>query len=184
MTTNKRLPLIISIGMLAALAIVELPHAKHYRQTALVEQLDVTAMSARANAVVTGTVTKQLGTIREMDATGEDMVYTRWRITPDKQLKGSMNKPFIVRTLGGQYLTTIVDAEDQPTFSIGERIIVFLQQIPEWKGDYRVVGEFQGKFKLEDRNGQQIAIQSETKKEQPENDLEQTVNATLKEIVN
>jgi len=176
---NKRILLYIIIAVISGAAITELPHTKHYQQDALVERLDTTSLSQRSAVIFTGTVTKKLGTIREQDATGEDMVYSRWLIQPDRTLKGASNRTVVVRTLGGQYLTTIVEVEDQPKFSAGEKVLLFLQQPEDWKGDFRTVGEFQGKYSLNSSSGQTVTIQAETGKKQPLSEVESDVAQAL-----
>lgn len=176
MTRNTRLLIYSILGFVAIGAVLELPHTTMYKQSLTIEKLDLPALQQRADTVVRGTVVKKMGTMREVDATGEDMVYTRWQIQINKKYKGRPEGKIIVRTMGGQYLSTIVEAEDQPDLSVKEQVFLFLQAVPGWKGDYRIVGEFQGTYKIEERQGKNIAIQPETKTERPEQDLEQLFN--------
>lgn len=180
MTLPYRISLYGALGVVALAAIIELPHAKHFTQSSLVAKVDVPTMTKDADVIMTGTVGQRLSTIRKTDSTGEDMVYTRWQITPDQVLKGQSNKPIIVWTAGGQYLTTIVDAEDQPTFVVGQHVLVFLQQFPGVKNVYRTVGEFQGKFSLSDSSKAAIATQDSTNDQQPQTALEATISENLK----
>lgn len=175
MTTRQRLPLLILGALLTGGAIIELPHAQRTVVSQVVRVMNIQTMAKEAELVITGKVVGNLGTLRDIGPAGEDMVFTRWRIRPEKELKRATTNEIVVRTLGGQYLTTIIDVEDQPTFTVGERVTLFLRQPADWKGDYRTVGEFQGKFRLEEKNGKRVAIQSETNKEQSLGELEQTV---------
>ncbi len=180
MKLTQRLALYSLGGLIALGTVVELPHAKHFKQTSLVAKVDVATMTTEADLIVSGTVSKRLGTTRKTDQTGEDMVYTRWQIIPDQALKGQGNQPIIVWTAGGQYLTTVVDAEDQPTFVVGQRVLVFLQQLPDVNNAYRTVGEFQGKFSLSNTGSTAEATQDTTGESQSQVSLEATIHQHLK----
>lgn len=179
MTLQQRLALYISLGVIVGFLVVELPHAKRYSYHGLVLEMDVPAMAKEAELMFSGTVMKELGTVRTTDPAGEDIVYTRWLIRPDRFTKGSASKPIVVRTIGGQYNLTFVEVDDYPSFTVGESVALFLKTHPDWKGDYRVVGEFQGKFRLDESNGTLTAIQAESESKKPLTDLEQQVRAAL-----
>lgn len=174
---TKRITLYVIVGAIVGLAVVELPHAKRYTQHGLVERVDVPTMTKDADLAVIGVVKKRLGTTRQTDATGEDMVYTRWLIQPDRTIKGRASASVIVRTMGGRYGLTVVDVEDQPTFEVGEKVMLFLQSYPGWSSDYRVVGEFQGKFTLNGSGTGAKAVQAETDKQYSLGELEQAVTS-------
>lgn len=163
MINPRRILLIAAVTLLLGLAALELPHAKRLSIDPVVIAMTTPELAAEADAVVEGTVQRRLGTVRETDASGSEMVYTRWLVRPERVDKGAPGSAVVLRTLGGQYLSTIVEVDDQPTLEAGERALLFLKHIPEWKGDYRAVGEFQGKFRLEGDS----AIQSESVVRQP-----------------
>lgn len=171
-TSFKRLTAIIGITVAVGLLAIELPHAGMSNRDLLVAQIPVERLDNEAQLVVQGAVTKRLGTVREVDETGDEMVYTRWQIKPENTYKGRHQRTVVVRTLGGQFLTTVVEVDDQPRFTVGERVMVYLLEVPNWKGDFRTVGEFQGKFELAGAAADADAIQSGTKKKFKKSELE------------
>lgn len=175
-TSFKRLSLVALVTLVVGVAAIELPHAGKTTHDLLVVEVPIETLGKEADVVISGTVLKQLGTIREIDATGNEMVYTRWSIKPEKELKGKAGKSIVVRTLGGQFLTTIVEVDDQPTFTVGERVILYARSVPEWKGDLRTVGEFQGKFSITGTAGSETAVQAETTERRSLQQLETEVS--------
>lgn len=166
---------LVCVGMiLVTAAIFELPHMKSITQAPLVEQMTVEQMTREASVIVEATVAERLGTIREEDASGDDAVYTRYALEPTNFLKGSSDK-LVVRVLGGRYLTTVVDAEDQPMYEVGQKALVFLTAPSNWQGDFRTVGEFQGKFTIDGTN----ATQDESGDSFTLAELEKTIKTTL-----
>ncbi|MBI5467036.1 MAG: hypothetical protein HY975_02365 [Candidatus Kerfeldbacteria bacterium] len=162
MKLYKRLAIIVGIGLIGGILVVELPHAARIAHDPLVVEMSDIDLAKNADQVVSGTITKKLNTVREVGADGEDMVYTRWQVRTTRTVKGTHGQTVNVRIPGGRYLSTIVEVEDQPDFSVGQSVMLFLGKRDDWKGDYRLVGEFQGAFRLEGTGVSQEAVQSET----------------------
>jgi len=78
---------------------------------------------------------------------GERMIYRRVEVEVERYLKNPLDSPEVfIRVLGGQIGETGVWVEDQPSFDVGERVLVFIYE--ESGGAYQVVGGPQGKYTL------------------------------------
>lgn len=159
MTTTQRIPLYLFIGFIGALLTAEIPHFHRIHQDPLLVKVERPQLIQDADVIAIGTVQKKLGTVRETVG-GEDMVFTRWFITPETVYKGSIEKSYVLRTAGGQYGLTIVDVEDQPRLTTGSRLLLFTKAFPGWKGDHRTVGEIQGVYQVRGSGtAQEVAMQ-------------------------
>lgn len=162
MNHSFRLALIIVLGLFLGGVALELPHAKHISRDQLViemSQKDLTRLSA---AIVVGTVAKKVNSVREADPNG-DTVFTRWRVAVGQPLKGTPPSSIIVRTAGGTYGMTTMDVEDAPHLSPGDHVLLYVEPFPGTK-DYRIVGEFQGKYAVTGATGNEVVEQQETGK--------------------
>lgn len=167
MMLTKSLALIISLGVFGTFAVTELPYAGRSTYAPIVKKMTVKDMAKESTVVVRGIVSASLGTIRQIGPAGDEMVYTRWKIQPTSAAKGTAKTDLVVRTAGGQYGLTIVDVEDQPALAVGQRVMLFLAPHPDWNGDYRIVGEFQGAYQVKSTNGQDSVTQSITNISEP-----------------
>lgn len=179
MAKGQRWNLLAAVAVIAAFLTFELPHAGVTTYHPLVKQVDVPIMAKEAEAVLSGVVEKQLNSVRGLGPAGDDMVFTRWLIKPDRWYKGSTTKPIVVRAMGGQFGLTVVDVEDQPQYAVGERVMMFLKAQSGWDNEYRTVGEFQGKFHLETANGTVTARQSESGQSQPLTAIESAIRSSM-----
>lgn len=175
MKLNKRLAMIVGVGVIGGILVVELPHAARIAHDPLVVEMSDIDLAKNADQVISGTIIKKLNTVREVGADGEDMVYTRWQIRTVRTVKGTHGQTVNVRIPGGRYFSTIVEVEDQPDFSVGQSVMLFLGKRDDWKGDYRLIGEFQGSFRLEGSGVSEEAVQSETERRVKTSVLEQAV---------
>jgi len=177
-----RLSIITLVGVIALLAILELPHAGRSTSHGIVAKMELPDLTREADEILIGKVIKKINTFRETGVDGQEMVYTRWLIEPTKKLKGQGQQPIIVRVMGGRYGLTIVEAEDAPSFSVGEKVLVFLSPLPDTTNEYWIRGEFQGKFKIDKSSDNvETAIQQESEKMIILNDLEKEIKADIDE---
>ncbi|MFA5069675.1 MAG: hypothetical protein WC528_00080 [Patescibacteria group bacterium] len=140
----------------------ELYYAKHITRQSLMVKLTAEELVRDSNIIMQGTVTKSLGTKRYADENGEIMVSTRWQVKVDKQYKGENFGTVIVQTPGGRYGLTEVIVEDAAVLTPEEKVLLYLSQAED-EGEYRVVGELQGKFEVsEDTAGNVTFIQQGT----------------------
>ncbi len=128
-------------------------------------------LSKKSNIIVTGTVKEILpskwntpdGTKPDKaikDLNSDDIIYTDVTISVDKYLKNPQNsQEVIVRILGGNVNKDAMSAEDEPSFKVGEKVLLYLgedtDQATKNVGPqhFAVIGHSQGKFTLT-ANGQ------------------------------
>jgi hypothetical protein len=67
-------------------------------------------------------------------------------IQPQRVLYGDAGGSITVRTMGGRIGTTVQIVEDQPEFTLGEEVLVFLHQ---GEDSFTVTGAMQGKWNVE-----------------------------------
>lgn len=105
-----------------------------------------------APLVVRGVVKDNLGTVRYTDWTGETVVGTRWKVQVTTTLKGHAPKEIVVRVLGGRYGLTETNSDDDPKFTEGDDVVLFLDRYPFQAGqettDLQVVGGIQGYYEV------------------------------------
>lgn len=97
------------------------------------------------------------------------VIYTDNNIKIEESLKGSLETPTIlVRTLGGRVENDGQSVEDQPSYSTGEKVLIFLKKDNNFKtkdfGDehFVTVGQMQGKIPIVQNNvvigGEKISL--------------------------
>ncbi|RLB59180.1 MAG: hypothetical protein DRI34_02725 [Deltaproteobacteria bacterium] len=90
-------------------------------------------------------------------------IYTRVLVTPTEVLKGDKNPGTVtIKTIGGRVGNVVAELAGAPRFSVGERVVVFLE--PRRDGDgYNTLGLYQGKFELvrDQKTGQELALRPE-----------------------
>lgn len=89
----------------------------------LVEDLTVAEMAARATAVVHGTVTQVAASWDETHT----RIYTHVNIDVISYLSGQGPREVRIRQAGGQVGDTELRVVGQPSFSVGEQVVVFLE---------------------------------------------------------
>lgn len=90
-------------------------------------------------------------------------IYTRVLVTPSEVLKGNKNLGAVaIKTIGGRVGDVVAELAGAPHFSVGERVVVFLE--PRRDGDgYNTLGLYQGKFELvrDPHSGRELALRPE-----------------------
>ena len=103
-----------------------------------------------------------LATVRSVTsgATPEGRIYTYVTLLADRKLSGPAEMPdeIVLRELGGRVAGTHMVVYGTPAFSVGERVLVFLEQTDD--GTFRTFQHAMGKFRLrpEFPTGQVIAV--------------------------
>jgi hypothetical protein len=109
-----------------------------------VEKLTIEELTAKADSILIGEVT---------DSTcyqeGEGNIYTQVTLSVEQTIKGETEEEVVIRVAGGKVNGQVLWVEDAPTFQLGERVVVFLE---EDDGGFGVVGWFQGKFSIDKNN--------------------------------
>ncbi len=115
-------------------------------------------LAREADSIVVGTVTAKVETgLVKFPALEGEITYTDHFIQVDHYLKSPMGQEeLLVRTLGGTVEGLSIDAPDEPEFTPGERVVLFLCKdtgelfdLPE--EGFTVLGLFQGKYTVIDK---------------------------------
>lgn len=181
MTTKKQLIRIIIIVLVLIgtfFAGREIYYARKVNQQSVQIKLDSVALTKNSFGIIIGTVEKSLGTKRFIDDNGEVMINTRWQVKVEKVYKGNVSNSVIVQTPGGRYGLTEVVAEDAPTLTKEDKVLLYLSP---WRnsGEYQITGQFQGKFNVSKANdGTEIFTQQETGNIKTVSELENELKTT------
>lgn len=115
--------------------------------------LDLQELTAEADRIVVGEVAWA-----EPIRTGNGLIRTRYRIQVERDLRGSGDREILVETLGGQVGSIAMRVEGAPSFSLGERVLVFVQG--EDNAIFRPVGMAQGVLRIQRENGRDMVAPS------------------------
>ena len=108
---------------------------------ALVEQLNLEELTAKADAILVGEVT-DIAYYEE----GKGDIYTMVTLSVEQTIKGESEGEVTIKVPGGEVDGLQLWVEDVPSFQLGERAFVFLE---EADNALRVSGWYQGKFTVE-----------------------------------
>lgn len=122
----------------------EAPNPPSQSGAGIVEKLTVEELTDRADSILIGRVT-DIACYHE----GEGNIYTQVTLSVEQTIKGEVKETVNVRVPGGELNGQTLWVEDAPSFQMGERVVVFLE---EREGTFTVVGGFQGKFTIDDNN--------------------------------
>ena len=108
---------------------------------ALVEQLTLDELAAKADSILVGEVTG-ITCYQE----GEGNIYTLVTLSVEQAIKGATQGDVVVKLSGGEVDGLGLWVEDVPSFQLGERAVVFLEDMEDAFG---LCGWYQGKFTVE-----------------------------------
>ena len=91
-------------------------------------------LALRADSILVGEVTDIT-----VNKEGEGNIYTMVTLSVEQPIKGETEGEVVIRVLGGEVDGQALWREDAPSFQLGERAVVFLE---EGKGVLSVVGGF------------------------------------------
>jgi len=111
--------------------------------SAITMQMTPSELTARADVIVTGTVTN----LKSDWNASHSLIYTHFTIAPDKFEKGTVAGAVNVRIPGGEVGDIGLAVEDVPTFAADEKVSLFLVLSNE-PGVFEVLGNSQGKTTL------------------------------------
>ncbi len=112
---------------------------------ALMVPLTTEELVAHATLVVTGTVEAA----RALPPDGQGMIFTEVKVRVKDTVVGATNEEVVtVRCMGGEYGGLGVAVEDQPTFALGEDVVLFLA--PGMGGSYVCPDDVQSKYVVVD----------------------------------
>jgi hypothetical protein len=111
--------------------------------SAITIQMTPSELSARADVIVTGTVTNLKS---EWDAS-RSLIYTYFTVVPDRFEKGASDGALRVRIPGGEVGDIGLAVEDVPVYTADEKVTLYLVRGSQF-GVYEVLGNGQGKVLL------------------------------------
>jgi hypothetical protein len=112
-------------------------------------------LARHANAVVVGNV---LSVESFWNKPGR-VIVTEAMVEVEDAIAGDAPSVVVVRTFGGTVNGYTVEAHGFPTFTKGERLLLFLENDAREPGTTRVVGYQEGKYRVVvDRNGVELAV--------------------------
>jgi hypothetical protein len=120
---------------------VETPNPPSQSGAGIVEKLTVEELTARADSILVGEAT-DIACHQE----SEGNIYTQVTLAVEQTVKGETKEAVNLRVPGGELNGQTSWVEDAPSFRMGERAVIFLE---EREGIFTVVGGFQGKFTID-----------------------------------
>jgi hypothetical protein len=107
---------------------------------ALMMPISQTELTRRSDVIVTGTV----AALKSYWNPDHSLIYTDVTLEPEEFAKGRADRGVVVRTLGGEVGEMRLIVEDQPAFSLGERVTVNLVRAQDG-AVFEVLGGYQGR---------------------------------------
>jgi len=132
-----RLWRILAISLVLAIAVLP---AVQGPALALVQQLNLDELTAKADCIVVGQV-RAINSHQEV----QEGIYTLVTIAVEQPIKGKPDKDVVLQLPGGKAGNRWLWVEDVPNFQLGERTVVFLESM---KTNYTVCGWNQGKYTI------------------------------------
>ena len=108
----------------------------------LVEKLTLDELAAKSDSILIGEIT-------DIACYQEANIYTLVTLSLEQTIKGENEGEEFIRVPGGELNGQTLWVEDAPSFQLGERAVLFLE---EGEGIFSVVGSFQGKFTIDKNN--------------------------------
>ncbi len=129
----------LGISLAVALALLSAGQGNAF---ALVEQLSLDELTAKADAILVGEVT-DIASYQE----GEGNIYTLVTLSVEQTIKGESGGKVVIKLPGGEVDGLGLWVSDTPSFQLGEKAVVFLEEVDNAFG---VSGWYQGKFTVQD----------------------------------
>ena len=92
--------------------------------SALVEQLTIDELTAKANSILVGEVT-DIACHEE----GKGNIFTLVTLSVEQAIKGEPGQEVVIRVPGGEVGGLKLSVSDTPSFQLGERTVVFLEEV-------------------------------------------------------
>jgi hypothetical protein len=140
--------------LLAALFVVGLPASP--ADGSIVQGLDLQELVAHADRIVLGRVLFSESFVR-----GDGQLGTWHRIEVERELRGQApdEREVIVETIGGRMGDLAMRVEGEPSFSVGERVLVFMRDDGLYAA-FRPVGMGQGVMRVRMEQGVETVRQN------------------------
>lgn len=163
--------IVLLTALLSVGALYVLSQAQTIIHSGTMVEIGVPELTLRAKSVVVGTVADKLPSRKSVDRQGDPIIYTDWVVEVQRMVKGEAAERITVRTLGGRVGLTEMVAEDQPTFQVGERVLLFLNN-QDRDGAISVLGgDVMWTYRIESEGGRDMARRELLGTVEPLNDL-------------
>jgi hypothetical protein len=113
--------------------------------------LDLQELTAESDRIVVGQVVWV-----EPIQIDSGMIRTRYRVLVEQDLRGSDDRELVVETLGGRIGRLGMRVEGSPSFSLGDRVVVFVERDSDTV--FRPVGMAQGVMRVEHEDGRNVVL--------------------------
>jgi hypothetical protein len=136
---------LLTVGIILAGLVTTVRGTQFVISTALVPDLTLADLTRYADVIVTANATGQSKQVREpqgIERSPTVLTHTTFRVL--NRHKGSAGSEIALTTRGGKMQGVVHIAEDEPTYNVGDRVILFLRTEPD--GSYSTVGAYQGSF--------------------------------------
>lgn len=137
---------LLTIGITLVGIVASVVGTQFVRTSGAVPRMTLSDLTRYADVIVTARVVGQSKEVRQPQGSQRGpVVLTHTTLSVLARHKGSPESQIVVTTQGGRSGSVFHVVDHQPTFSNGDRIIVFLYTAPR-DGTYATVGAFQGRF--------------------------------------
>lgn len=120
-------------------------------------QLELDELIKSSDVILTGTVTG-IGPVYRGTWQNTQLIFTDVVVEASQLLYGQTSESLVIQTRGGRIDGSVIIAEDEPEFRLGEEALLFLRHNSDL-GSFIVTGTLQGKWSCE--NGQVIGVAGE-----------------------
>jgi len=134
----------LAVPMMQCAPSGEVPEHPSQNSEGIVVRLTLDELAAEADSILVGEVTN-IACYEE----GEGHIYTLVTLKVEQTIKGTVQEEAMIKVPGGVMGELELVAEDMPSFRLGERVVVFLE---ESECIFGVVGCFQGKSSIDDND--------------------------------
>jgi len=137
---------LLSVGIIFVGLVANVMSTKFVRTTETVPAMTVSDLTRFADVIVTARVISQSNEVLQPLGDRIPTVLTHTTLSVLSRHKGTPASEIVVTTRGGRNGDVLQVAESEPTFSVGDRVIVFLFMTRD--GTYAPVGAYQGAFRV------------------------------------
>lgn len=117
-------------------------------------QLELDELIKSSDVILTGTVT-DIGPVYRGTWQNTQLIFTDVVVEASQLLYGQTSESLVIQTRGGKIDGSVIIAEDEPEFRLGEETLLFLKHNPDLDS-FVVTGTLQGKWSYE--NDQVIGV--------------------------
>lgn len=166
--------IIVIAGGLATWYIISQP--KTITVSGILVTMDVPELTKNSDTIVMGTVKKRLPSRWDRSDPEEPVIYTDVIIEIEEYLKNPLDQREVtIQLLGGKVGNVNMEAMDEATLNLGEKVLLFLKKNKE--GNFVVLGAMQGKYTIDEATG--MAVNEDTARNLPIKQLKTQIEEAM-----